>query len=298
MPAYDHPIVDLLAEFRKPGIALQITRSVRREAVHVIAPTSAYRLILCVTPRPANARASYSEAWGPSRFEPLGDLTLLPPAHVLQIRGDRMRQVSVICHLTRRTVEQWLEHKIEWTDRRLESSLHLSNPHMRALMMRLAEEAHRPGLASDAVARFIAGQLGVEIARFCEGITEERVTGGLATWRLRLIDERIRNLASTPTVEELAALCSLSVRQLSRGFRASRGCSISEYCSQLRLEGAKRLLAGADTIKAIAFATGYASPSSFAQAFRLATGSAPREFRQRMRRATADAASASAVLPD
>lgn len=298
MNASDAPLVDILADFRKPGIALQITRSMRRDADHVIEPTSSYRLILCVTPRPANARASYSEIWGPTRFEPLGDLNLLPPGHLLHIRADRQRQVTFTCHLRRRTVEQWLDHQVHWNDRRLESSLHLSHPHIRALLMRLAEEAHRPGLGSDAVARFIAGQLGVEIARFCDAITEERTVGGLATWRLRTIDERLRDMRSMPTVEELARLCSLSVRQLARGFRVSRGCSISEYCSQVRIEGAKRLLAGEGSIKAVAFATGFASPSTFAQAFRLATGSSPREFRQRMRRASDDAASPSAVLPD
>ena len=86
---------------------------------------------------------------------------------------------------------------------------------------------------------------------------------------------------------ELAALCSLSVRQLTRGFRASRGCSINDYVSRGRIENAKRLLASDESIKAIAFALGFASPSSFAYAFRQATGVTPRYFRQRMVRAAA-----------
>lgn len=299
MDSHALPIVEVLAGFRKPGISLQITRSLRRDPHdHEIAPTTSYCLILCVTPRPSDARASYPEVWGTTRLEPLGDLSLLPPGYRLRIKGNRQRQVAITCHLSPKTVEQWLDHAVEWTDPRLEASLHLSNPHIRMLIMRLAEEAHRPGLAQDAIIKAIAAQMGVEVARFCESFLEVRAVGGLAGWRLRLIDERLRDLRKVPTVEELARLCNLSVRQLSRGFRVSRGSAISDYCATQRIELAKRLLAGEDSIKSIAFASGFASPSTFAQSFRLATGSTPREFRQRMRLATDPSASATTVLPD
>mgnify|MGYP000213915920 CR=1 FL=1 len=299
MDADEAPIVELLANLRKPGISLKITRSIRRAPLdHEIEATSSYCLILCITPHPSDARASYPDVWGTTRLEPLGDLTLLPPDHRLRIKGNRQRQVAITCHLSRKTVEQWLDHEVEWTDPKLEASLHLSNPHVRMLIMRLAEEAHRPGLANDAIIKAIATQLGVEIARFCESFLEVRAAGGLAGWRLRLIDERLRDLSKAPTVEELAQICNLSVRQLSRGFRVSRGISISEHCATQRIELAKRLLAGEGSIKAVAFATGFASPSTFAQSFRIATGTTPREFRQRMCLAINPAASPTTVLPD
>ncbi len=293
------PIVELLAGFRKPGISLQVTRSIRLDTHdHEIAPTHSYCLILCVTPRPGDARASYPEAWGATRLEPLGDLSLLPPGHRLRIKGNRQRQVAITCHLSRKTVEQWLDHAVDWTAPRLEASLHLSNSHIRTLLMRLAEEAHRPGLAQDAIIKAIAAQLGVEVARFCENFLDVRAVGGLAGWRLHLIDERLRDLRNVPSVQELAKLCNLSVRQLSRGFKVSRGAAISDYCSAQRIEVAKRLLAGEGSIKSVAFATGFASPSTFSQSFRLATGSTPREFRQRMRLATDPFASPTTVLLD
>lgn len=299
MDADETPIVEMLASFRRPGIFLQVTRSLRRGPHdHEIAAAPSYCLILCVTPRPSDARAAYPDVWGTTRLEALGDLTLLPPGHRLRIAGNRQRQVAITCHLSRKMVEQWLDHDVEWTDPRLEASLHLSNPHVRTLLMRLAEEAHRPGLAQDALIKAIAVQLGVEIARFCETLLEVRTVGGLAGWRLRLIDERLRDLSKVPSVEELALLCNLSVRQLSRGFRVSRGISIGEHCSMQRIELAKRLLSGSESIKSVAFATGFASPSTFAQAFRLATGATPREFRQRMCLAISPAASPATVLPD
>src|SRR3546814_18606710 len=68
--------------------------------------------------------------------------------------------------------------------------------------------------------------LGIELARYCERINDVQSGGGLSSWRLRLIDERLHEGRDAPTLTELAELCKLSVRQLTRGFRASRGCSI------------------------------------------------------------------------
>lgn len=292
------PIVEILAELRKPGVSLKITRSIRRESVHIIEPSSSYCTLLCLTPRPADSRARYVDAWSATRFEPLGDLSVLPPDHTLEVRGHQQRQVTIICHLAARSISQWFEQEVEWNDRRLSASLHLSNPHIRALLTRLAEEAHRPGLGNEGIVRHIAGQLGIEIARFCESITEVRAIGGLAAWRLRSIDERLKHNGSMPSVEELANLCQLSVRQLSRGFKVSRGVSLQEYCSTIRIERAKRLLAGDDSIQEVAFASGFTSASTFSHAFRMTTGSSPRDFRQRMRRAIDDASSATPILPD
>jgi AraC-like DNA-binding protein len=78
---------------------------------------------------------------------------------------------------------------------------------------------------------------------------------------------------------ELAALCKLSVRQLTRGFRASRDCSIGDYVANSRIERAKRLLTSDQSIKTIAYSLGFNSSSGFCFAFRRATGMTPGEFR-------------------
>ncbi|MBJ7442044.1 MAG: AraC family transcriptional regulator, partial [Sphingopyxis sp.] len=80
---------------------------------------------------------------------------------------------------------------------------------------------------------------------------------------------------------------NMSPRQLTRGFRASRGHSIGDHIAQTRIDMAKRHLATSESVKEIAFALGFASPSSFAFAFRRATGSTPRQFRQRQLRPVA-----------
>jgi AraC family transcriptional regulator len=130
----------------------------------------------------------------------------------------------------------------------------------------------------------IIGQIGIELARYCRTIVERPAAGGLAPWRLRLIEERFVEERDAPTLSELAGLCGVSVRQLTRGFRVSRGCSIGEYIAERRIARAKHSLLGGETIKAIAYSLGFATPSSFCYAFRKATGETPRQFTQKMTR--------------
>ena len=89
---------------------------------------------------------------------------------------------------------------------------------------------------------------------------------------------------AAPTLNELARHCNLSVRQLTRGFKVSRGCSIGDYVEQRQMETAKRLLVDGESVKTIAFTLGYSSPSSFTYAFRRTVGISPSQFRQRQTR--------------
>jgi AraC family transcriptional regulator len=159
--------------------------------------------------------------------------------------------------------------------------LDIVHPHIRSCLSRLAEEARHGGTGSKALAEMLAGQLAIELARYLEAIAEGPITGGLASWRLRLIDERLHRLGPPPTLGELAELCNLSIRQLTRGFRSSRGCTIGDHMAQTRIEMAKRMLASEDSVKSIAFALGFASPSSFSYAFGRLNGVSPLRFRQR-----------------
>jgi AraC family transcriptional regulator len=243
-------------------------------------------LDLCLTPRAPNARARYCDRWGPHRYEKLGGIMFLPAGHSLMVKSDGgVSQASIICQLHAAKIGDWFDGQLTWTDRRLEASLNIANPHIRSLMLRLGEEIRHPGFASEILTEMISGQMMIELCRHCSAIGENPASGGLASWRLRLIDERLAELCAPPTLSELSALCSVSVRQLTRGFRASRGYSIGDYVLQSRIANAKRLLATNDSIKAIAYAMGFASPSGFSQAFRRATGETPRQCRAASRRA-------------
>jgi AraC family transcriptional regulator len=269
------------AEVRVPAATAQLVQ------LHVIEPIDmvmldrdAYWLDLCLEPRPRNSCACYRDHWTAHRFKKMGKVYLLPPGETIQTRTDGgPAHASILCHLRPEPMRQLFEGDLQWTDRRLEASLDIADSNVQGLLLRLAEEMRQPGFASDFLVELLVAQLTVELGRYFFRFDAIASTGQLAPWRLRLIDERLREIQEAPTLEELATLCSLSVRQLTRGFRASRGCSIGDHVAKHRIEQAKRLLASDQNIKAIAHALGFPSPSGFSFAFRRATGMSPGEFR-------------------
>lgn len=278
------PSMTLDAEIRTPLATTQLVRfHVSGPADHVLHAQDSYWLDMCLTPRPANARGCFNERWATDRFAPIGQLFLVPPRESLRTLSDGApSQTSVLCHLLPEPCAQWFDGELTWTESKLEAGLDLQAGHVRGLLSRLAAELREPGFASEMLVELFIAQLAIELTRFCTAL-RPRVSGGggLSPWRLRLIDERLREVREAPTLAELGRLCNISIRQLARGYRASRGCSIGDHVAQCRIDNAKRLLATGETIKATAFALGFASPSSFSFAFRSATGQTPREYRAR-----------------
>jgi AraC family transcriptional regulator len=275
------------AEIRNPLATAQLVRfDVSGPADNILRDKGDYWLDLCLTPRPRNARACYVDRWSPLRYERIGTMFLVPPGQRMHARSDGgPPQASILCHLSPERLREWFGEDFEWTDRRLAASLDISDANIRGLMLRLAEELRHPGFASDVMVELIIAQAAIELARYCATVQDAPSTGGLAPWRLRMIEARLKEVREPPTLQELARLCNLSVRQMTRAFRVSRGRSIGDYVEHCRLENAKRLLATDESVKSIAYSLGFASPSSFSFAFRRATGETPREFRQRVARA-------------
>lgn len=270
------------AELRVPVATVRIVHFHLAEPVErALREEHAYRLDLCLTPRLVNARACYSDRWARHRFERIGKVFLLPPGETMQARSDCGRQASIVCHLLADPISNWLGG-LEWTDRRLAATLDIPDPTIRGLLLRLVEEVRHPGFAGEMLVELIVAQMAIEVGRYCAAISDSPTTGVLAPWRLRLIDERLREIHETPTLAELAALCRISVRQLTRGFRASRGRSIGDHVSQTRLDNAMRQLATDQSVKSIAYSLGFASPSSFSYAFHRAVGETPRQYRRRV----------------
>ncbi len=272
------------AEMNVPMARAQLARFDMAVPIdNVLQVDSSYWLDLSLTPRPRNARACYRDRWKPNRFERLGKVFLLPAGEALQTKSDGCSvQSSVLCHLRPEPIREWFDDEFQWTDRRLEASLDIDEVGIRTLLLRLAEELRHPGFASDTLVELIVSQLIIELGRYCVRVTERPEPGGLVPWRLRLIEERLRDGDDAPSLADLAALCGLSVRQLTRGFRTSRGCSIGDYMAGVRIERARELLAADLSVKAVAYTLGFASPSGFCYAFRRATGETPGQFRQRL----------------
>lgn len=234
---------------------------------------------LCLTPRRPQASARYIERWGPHRSSDLGSLMALPPGEHLHIRNAGGKHASVVLQLRVEAVEKWLPEDFAWTDRRLEACLHIASDKLRTLMLWLYHEIGRPDRSVE-LCDAIVTQISAELARYILSVNEPTEKGGLSSWRLRAIDNRLSEPGKLPTLQEMASLCKLSIRQLTRGFRASRGCSISAHLAQLRIDEAKRRLSTPVSIKEVAASLGYASQSAFTFSFRQATGITPNQYRK------------------
>jgi AraC family transcriptional regulator len=236
---------------------------------------------LCLTPRRLRDCGRYVDHWPPHRFVKLGSIIALPPGETLCLKGAGGRRSSLICQLRAAAVRRWLAKDFELNDRALEVCLDIASASMRSLLHRLASELYTPGAASNELLDSITVQLSIELARHLGAVSGTVKSGGLALWRLRIIDKRLSKPGRPPSLKELAALCKLSSRQLTRAFRTSRGCSIADYMTQTRIEAAKRRLATPESIKEIATDMGFSSQSAFTYAFRRTTGVTPNQFRKR-----------------
>jgi AraC family transcriptional regulator len=261
---------------------VQLVRKSWNEPIDTFGIGSVHRLELALLSRPDSDRCCFPDDWGPHRFEPIGQMFLFPAQHLVHARSDCRQQNSIVCNFDPAAVAAWFDGDLKWTHGRLQGSLDIVSPNIRNLLFRIGEELRTPGFASETMIELMAGQVAIELSRHLSGIDPDRALGGLAAWRLRMIDERLSDSgASPPSLTELASLCNLSVRHLTRAFRISRGRSIGSYVAERRIDHAKRLLASGMSVKSVAYTTGFADPSNFATAFHRATGETPRQYRLR-----------------
>lgn len=240
-----------------------------------------YWVDLSLTPRRPNATGRF-DRWPPGRSLEIGPLIAFPPGKPIEIRTTGGRHVSLICELDADEVNRWLPDDFEWSDRRLEAALNVASEEIHGLLMRLYDEVKNPGVGSEALFEALVTQLSIALARYYLDASAPDTKGGLAPWRMRLVDDRMSDPKERyPTVAELALLCRLSVRQFSRAFKVSRGCSANEFLRQNRMNSAKRRLFSRQSLAEVAQNLGFASQSSFTAAFKRATGATPAEFRKR-----------------
>lgn len=245
-----------------------------------------YRVELCLTSCHRSARACYPGHWSRNRYERMGGLFLVTPSTSLLVKSDEVAPLtSIVCQLNPELLRAYCDGILEWTDQNLAATLDIRDTTSRSLLLRLAEEAKHPGFASEILTELVSGQLAIELARYNKAVTEYPGKGGLAPWQLRRIEERLQEVRKAPTLAELAELCRLSVRQMSRGFHKSRGCSIGDYVTKRQIEHAKQLLATDESITSIGHSLGFSSSSNFCFAFRRAMELTPRQYRQRLHRA-------------
>ncbi|RWI89997.1 MAG: helix-turn-helix domain-containing protein [Mesorhizobium sp.] len=139
----------------------------------------------------------------------------------------------------------------------------------------------------DLMLRLIAQHQGEDIARYvreCFFLKDAETNLLVRDRKLALALSVMRQFIDAPlALEEVAARCNMSPRQMQRRFVAEFGVPPSSFYTALRLQKAQSLLVGTHSpIATIAFGCGYASPSHFTHAYRSFFGISPQEERARI----------------
>lgn len=237
---------------------------------------AAYHLDLSLSPR-TKTEAHFSSVGTADGFKEAGTLFLIPPGEEVHTQTEVGRDVILICRLPIETVSSVCDSELRWSLDQLYAGMDIRFAPMTLLMQRLARELISPGFASSTLIDAIMIELAVELLRY-RTMIDERSIAGLPAWRLQLIDDYLLQHIR-PSLAQLAAECGLSVRHLSRAFRLSRGMPLGQYAAQMQLRTAKSRLASGESVKSVAYSTGFSSPAAFCQAFRRATGETPGQYR-------------------
>lgn len=273
--------IEVDAELRAPGAQIQLVHyHFDGAADGSLSVADRFRVELCLSSRHRSARGCFTDHWSTHRYEHLGDLFVVGPGMALRLKSDEAAPLtSVVCQLRVESIFDLYDRvPTEPTEQQLLTSLDVRNDRLRALLLRMAEEARHPGFAAEMMVDSIAAQMAVELYRHGSALTEPVLRGGLAFWQLQRIEERVREVRETPTLAELATLCRVSVRHLTRGFRTIKGCSLGAYVANSQIEHAKRLLIEGETVASVARTLGFSTASNFCFAFRRAIGLSPGAF--------------------
>jgi AraC family transcriptional regulator len=216
--------------------------------------------------------------------ETVGRTFMVPPDQTMRCNNMGKGQArSIRCALDADLVESFMGDAPDkaWKERALRDALHLSGGQIEWLLRRMYREVQDPDFATVPVIEALAKQLAVEIIRKFDlrAIDARHHAGGIAPWRMNLIRKRLHSIETPPALAELAELCNMTVRHLSRAFRTETGQTLGRYIEATMVERATAMLSADTSVSEVARALGYSSSGSFATAIRRATGFRPSEIK-------------------
>ena len=166
----------------------------------------------------------------------------------------------------------------------------VSAPVIEFLLNRIHHELREDWFGRDAAIRAYADAFCLEFVRLnlVSRRSERFRKGGLPGWQMHRLRERIEGDAPPPKLDELADMCGMTVRHLSRAFKAETGTSLGKFIDHAIVGKADSLLIETDLpIGTIARKLGFSSTASFTYAYRRMTGTRPGD-RRRQRSAAPD----------
>ena len=165
------------------------------------------------------------------------------------------------------------------------------NQLLQGALQLLAMETAQPGLGSGLIASRLADIIFVQAVRAHIETLDGQADAG---WLAALADRRLgaalqvlhKDIASSWTVETLAAAAGMSRSAFALRFKAKVGQAPLDYLTRWRMFRAGQLLRHTDTpLVAVAGSVGYESEAAFNKAFKRSTGAAPGAYRRSARAA-------------
>jgi AraC family transcriptional regulator len=250
---------------------LQITTQEQRSTLGRIAPS-----------RPIYAR--YRMGGGTSEFHNVGSLIFRPRDIPWEANTTGGPMVSLVCRFDESLDD--LSNHIEWSPSLLEECLNLRSAEISRTLVNIERELCAPGFATEILMESLVTTLAVQVARHFEqprAAKRGRKPILLGAVQLREIDDYLEDLqGKPPQIADIAALCRMTERRVTRAFKSATGQTIGRYIASKQIIKASHLLADSTLcLKEISFRLGFSSHSNFTTAFRAATGESPSAFRRR-----------------
>lgn len=230
--------------------------------------------------RPADAKGYLADFFRIP--QPLGEINFVPAGHRYVGGGGKSLQNNLFVFLNAKALREEDEPMAEiLSSPALRSFMNLHSNRIRFFLTQINRELCNPGFASELMIEGLAITLLAETSRLLKQ-AESAFTarGGLSPTALRKIKDRAMDGGKPPSLLELATMCNLSRRHLTRAFKESTGQTIGQFIQQIAMNRAAYLLRETDqAVAIIAQEAGFATTSAFSTAFRRFTGESPQKFR-------------------
>lgn len=232
----------------------------------------------------ASSSASIEYGFGDafSKSGQLGQVLFMLPDKVIHSRQTPGTVRAITCSFEPAYAETILGPLADLLPSQILGSLDVRSSLISAILLRLMHEALYPGSLQEMIVESFGHALLVECAHWLSiEATASSNNGRLSARHLNIIEEFLADFSGTsPNVAELATACGFSERYFAKLFREQMKCSIGQYIKSMQMMKAKSYLLETDLpLKEIAYRVGFSTPANFSNAFRLATGVSPGQFR-------------------
>lgn len=248
----------------------------------------AHTLSMSLSPQIGYSRGCYLDQHGnEGPWLQMGDVACMPKGKRLKVvaPGGNHSYRSLYCECSPRIFKDLVGITGEWSDQQLVAALNVQYPQIKRDLYRILKETTESGRGREDIVEATLRIVLVELGRHLSSTTQptQSAKSGLAGWQMRRITDYVESMVDhCPSVDELARLCEISSRHLTRAFKMAAGRTVGSYVKEVRISKAKSLLADTNLLqKEIAFRLGYSTPSSFSVAFYGAVGVTPNEFRMK-----------------